>query len=106
MREALTRVKRELGEQAVILGTRTCAPAGLGGLIGRSGVEITAATPDEANPPRHEATPPPPQGASPPALPEHIYPYYQKLVQNEVAQELAARVARQGLGQHLTHQRQ
>ena len=48
MREALTRVKRELGEQAVILGTRGVAEGPLGNLLGRAGVEITATVPDAA----------------------------------------------------------
>jgi flagellar biosynthesis protein FlhF len=110
MREALERVKRELGPDAVILGTRSL-PAG--GLRRREQVEITAApaaTPSPAprlagrNAPRpptpelpqhrplvRESVLAPPQ----PELPQHLYPYYVQLVQNEVAEEIAARLVRQ-----------
>ncbi len=91
MPEALARVKRELGSQAVILGTRTCPPKGIGALIGRSVVEVTAAPPQEV-----KSRPAQPlQSASAPPLPEHAYPYYRKLVEGEVAERLAVRLARQ-----------
>lgn len=93
MPEALALVKRELGESAVILGTRSCSRAGLGSLIGRSGVEITAAPPDAVNPRRQQLLPVR-QESQRPGVPEQVYPYYQKLVQSEVAQELASRLAR------------
>ncbi len=93
MREALTRVKRELGEDAVILGTRSCSRAGIGGLIRREGVEITAAPPGAgSSPPRRAESAR--EEAKPPTLPKHVYHYYQRLVENEVAGELALRLVR------------
>jgi flagellar biosynthesis protein FlhF len=80
MPEALAQVKRELGDQAVILGTRSCPPKGIGALIGRAPVEITAAPPEAA--------------ATTPALPEYVYPYYRKLVASEVTEQVALRLAR------------
>lgn len=44
MPEALARVKRDIGPDAVILGTRTLPAGGLGGLVGRQCVEITVST--------------------------------------------------------------
>jgi flagellar biosynthesis protein FlhF len=115
MREALARVKREFGDDAVILGTRSCARAGISGLLGRPGVEITAAPAGAAaslragtegrrqegtEAPRHEGTEegvPIPNRQSlvaPPSLPKHVYHYYRQLVENEVADELALRLVR------------
>ena len=94
MREALERVKRELGAEAVILGTRSMSAGGVGGLVGRQRVEITAAPPDvPACAPRIAGPTPPRHG--PPALPENLYPYYVQLVQSEVAEELAVRLVRE-----------
>jgi flagellar biosynthesis protein FlhF len=93
MPEALARVKRELGDQAVILGTRSCPSKGIGALTGRFPVEITAA-PSEAvsvSPPRVRAAP---SAAGPPAVPQHVGPFYRKLVEKEVAEQLALRLAR------------
>ena len=94
MPEALAQVKRELGDQAVILGTRSCPPKGIGALTGRSLVEITAALPVAAafSPPQVRAARP---AAGPAALPAYVYPHYRKLVENEVAEQLALRLARQ-----------
>jgi flagellar biosynthesis protein FlhF len=94
MPEALAQVKRELGDQAVILGTRSCPGKGIGALTGRSRVEITAAPPAAAafSPPQVRAAGP---AAGPAALPAYVYPYYRKLVENEVAEQLALRLARQ-----------
>jgi len=94
MREALTRVKHELGDHAVILGTRSCPRAGVAGLIGRSGVEITAAPPDAARSPLRPMVPAR-QYAGSAGLPEYVYACYRKLVENQVAEQLAARLARQ-----------
>lgn len=96
MREALALVKRDLGDDAVILGTRSCPRGPMGNLLGRSAVEITAARPDAVNvPPRRTSPPSPPSPGRPPVLPEQVYPYYQQLVENEVAEQLALRLARQ-----------
>ena len=163
MREALLLVKRELGEEAVILGTRSFTRSGLGGLIGKAGVEITAAQADDTTPaPRIAASaspigarsvtartradeagygprvstarepigarPVPPHSrrdeaeikpftrkgggpsvadmtpsgprpkrrtSTPPMLPEEVFPYYSELIQNEVGEHLARRLARQ-----------
>jgi len=103
MREALERVKSALGPDAVILGTRSLPAPGLGGLAGRQRVEITAAPPGLATPaPRVRrrraetaSAAAPAAQAETPALPQHLYPYYVQLVQNEVAAELAARLVRQ-----------
>jgi flagellar biosynthesis protein FlhF len=119
MREALELVKRELGSDAVILGTRTLPPAGLGALAKRQRVEITAAPPSLSTPaPRLKdpgtkapavvsavttstapAPEPPPAPATPdpPALPPHLYPYYVQLVQNEVANDLATQLVKQAV---------
>ena len=94
MPEALAMVKRELGDQAVILGTRSCPPKGVGALLGKPGVEITAAVggATHAIPPRID----PSRGnGRPPALPEHVHAYFQKLVEHEVAERLALRLAKQ-----------
>jgi flagellar biosynthesis protein FlhF len=94
MREALARVKRDLGADAVILGTRSLPAGGVGGLVGRERVEITAAAPETpARGPRiangtRRATGVPP-------LPEDVYPYYVQLVRSEVAEELALRVVQE-----------
>jgi flagellar biosynthesis protein FlhF len=105
MREALEQVKRDLGPDAVILGTRTLPARGLGGLAGRERVEITAAPPGLYTPAPRLRAPiplPPREGAgggssgAPPApkpqLPQHLYPYYVQLVQSEVAEDLAAQL--------------
>ncbi|MFQ5828959.1 MAG: flagellar biosynthesis protein FlhF [Candidatus Methylomirabilia bacterium] len=44
--EALAAVRRELGENAVLLHTKTLAPSGVSRLFGRSRVEVLAATDD------------------------------------------------------------
>lgn len=122
-REALELVKRELGPDAVILGTRTLTAGGLAGLAGRRQVEITAAPADLASPaPRLRAAAPAPKlrkNVVPPAtrpsdsdacgsatgrssdeasrigIPPALYPCYVELVQQEVAEEIAARLVRQ-----------
>lgn len=50
MPEALAAVKRELGPDAIILGTRTLPTDGLAGLLTRERVEIRAAPPGLASP--------------------------------------------------------
>lgn len=115
MPEALAAVKRALGPDAVILGTRTLPAEGLAGLTRKNRVEVTAAPPGAAAPaPRLKSSAPPPaarqpQGSTPvpvastappptaasPALPEHLCRYYVQLVQNDVAEELAERLVRQ-----------
>ena len=94
MHEALALVKRELGQQAVILGTRSSPRAGLGGLVGRSFVEITAVpadTPGVRAPRVSQAR----CGTAAPALPGDVLPYYQRLVEQEVAEELATRLVQE-----------
>lgn len=99
MREALERVKRELGPEAVILGTRTLPTTGLGILAGRRRVEIAAAPADLNTPAprvrRAVAAPPTPTGPEARPWPEDLEPYYVELVQNEVAEEIAAQLVRQ-----------
>lgn len=105
MHEALARVKRELGSDAVILGTRTLEPRGLGMLVGPTRVEITAAPGDAAlAPPRlhkparaHAAARQPAAGDLAAARNEDVHPLYLKLVRNEVAQELALRLAQEAV---------
>jgi flagellar biosynthesis protein FlhF len=168
MPEALALVKRELGPEAVILGTRTLPAHGLSRLVGRDQVEITAALETALAPttrampkaagatPRAGAMPKPAlraracpteqavqklEGARagqrepetqkpkpetqtpkletqlsevktrpqtcpapkpetldsslepvPPTIPEEVYPYYVRLVQQELGRELAQRV--------------
>ena len=50
MKEALLEVKKDLGQDAVILGTRTVRDKGLFGLFGKPVVEVTAAQKGEASP--------------------------------------------------------
>lgn len=57
MNEALAEVKRELGEDAVILQSRKLDKSSLLSLGGKSVVEVTAATPDRHPPPPREAKP-------------------------------------------------
>jgi flagellar biosynthesis protein FlhF len=90
MPEALALVKRELGEDALILGTRSCARNGLGGLVGATGVEITA-TVGETEPARTPVF----ATAGRLAQSDGVCRYYEHLVRNEVADELARRVADQ-----------
>ena len=102
MREALERVKRELGPDAIILGTRSLPASGLRGLAGRQRVEITAAPPTLPSPAprlRPEAADRPVAQRAKPSAPDakvrlspQLYPYYVQLVQNEVAEELAAQL--------------
>jgi len=105
MRDALELVKRDLGPDAVILGTRTVSRGGVGKLAGRQSVEISAAPPGMATPApragRPRKSPPPAEPdrtartqPKEPRLPEHLYPYYVQLVQNEVAEELAEKLLR------------
>lgn len=47
MQEAMERVKRELGPDAVIIGSKTLRSGGLFGLFGKSKVEVTAAVDPE-----------------------------------------------------------
>jgi flagellar biosynthesis protein FlhF len=109
MREALAAVKRALGADAVILGTRTVPGGGLKRLLGQSQVEIDAvrgsargsastARPREAErrsqqPLRRAArsAAPVPRAAS---MPDDLHALYVELVQNEVAEELAQRIVR------------
>lgn len=131
MREALELVKRELGPDAVILGTRHASAEGFGARLRRARVEVTAAPPGLASPaPRVGGATPaaggvggksaerPAAGAagglsasvdtsnaslSPadlaagalPPVPRPLYPLYVRLVENEVAEELAAQLTRQ-----------
>ena len=109
MREALDKVKAELGADAVIHATRR-----LSSHHGAAVFEVTAAstTPSapqaiakkgDSNPSgpvqpwnfptlgaAQSATPP--QTCQPPAVPDPVYPYYLQLVQNEVAERLAAEI--------------
>jgi flagellar biosynthesis protein FlhF len=94
MRDALERVKRELGPDAVILGTRTVSGAGLRG----QRVEITASPPGLVSPaPRATPAPPGPVASrsaphGPGSMPGPLYPHYVELVQQEVAEDLAAQI--------------
>jgi flagellar biosynthesis protein FlhF len=114
MPDALALVKRELGPDAVILGTRTLTSS-LGRIVGRERVEITASAGAAARPAvataaaapvrtgQSSAKPAAPlPGRSenreelpknPPQLPESVYPYYVSLVRSEVEASLAERVA-------------
>lgn len=103
MPEALATVKRELGPDAVILGTRQLPPTGALGWARRMRVEITAARGETASPaPRTArvagappaAAPAEPVTPPPPRLPEALYPYYLKLVQQQVSAELAELVVK------------
>lgn len=97
MPEALAQVKRAFGADAVILGTRAIKPDGIGRLVRREWVEITA-SPDRA--PRATPRPAPerPSPERPVALPEHVHRYYRQLVENDVAHEIAERLTRATLG--------
>ncbi len=117
MPEALAQVKRELGEDAVILGTRSCPAGAIGNLVGRRGVEITAAAPDAPGVrgprvrtqrrARRQATGRVATGSAAAAVsravvvakrdaaPGGIDPFYEQLVRHEVAEEIARRLAQQ-----------
>jgi flagellar biosynthesis protein FlhF len=102
MPAALARVKKELGPDAVILGTRTLRGDGVGRLIGAATVEITAAPgttpmagaadrparPGAAEPAQ---TPAPNPSPAPPVSPA-LRAYYIDLLQKEVAAEIAERL--------------
>ena len=107
MAEALALVKRELGPEAVILGTRDLAGERLPPWARKLRVEISAAPPGVASPaPRLRAArrppaaepapdPPPATGVPPrPDVPEQLYPYYVELIKREVAHELAEHLLR------------
>lgn len=114
MREALDKVKLELGADAVILGTRSMPRAGLSGIVQRERFEITAvpATPKAA--PRAPRERPSPSRSAPraaysrparpdagatgvPAIPELVLPYFQELVQKEVGEDLARRIVQRAM---------
>jgi flagellar biosynthesis protein FlhF len=120
MPEALAAVKRELGADAVILGTRTLPSSRGPGFARRDRVEITAAPPQthspapRVSPPpsaaRRAAPPPPPDTpqappppprptAARPDLPQHLCRYYVELIQQNVAESLAERLVRDAAGQ-------
>jgi flagellar biosynthesis protein FlhF len=103
MPEALALVKRELGPDALILGTRTLPAGGLAGLAGREQVEITATRPDgpkpSPDPGRKSGTD---VVARPPDVSPLIYPYYVRLVQNEVAADLARQLVEQAASRAAT----
>lgn len=116
MPEALAMVKRELGPDAIILGTRTLT-SGLGRIVGRERVEITAAAGKAAQaqakpaavplpetllrqaarpaspPPADREIPAQPQ-KTPSTVPELVYSYYVSLVRSEVEASLAERVVK------------
>jgi len=114
MADALAKVKKTFGADAVILGTRSLG-SGLDRLVGRPTVEITAAPPDtvtvapRVRPAPVAPTPPAPAtpvAATAPAtapsaqiaasdLPPHLEPLYLQLVQQEVGAELARRLVAQ-----------
>lgn len=120
VREALEQVKQSLGPDAVILGTRSVASDGLGGLLGATRVEISAAPAGsgargpQLKPPaaggsgprrlRDDAPRPTAAGPAPIAptpartpderIPSALYAHYLRLTQNEVADELAAEIVR------------
>jgi len=98
MPEALALVKREFGSEAIILGTRTTDPHGIGKLMGKRRVEITAAEPRggasrqtaaAATRGSHRAA----ANSACPSLAERAYPHFLELVRGEVADRLAARLA-------------
>jgi flagellar biosynthesis protein FlhF len=104
MRDALGLVKREFGTDAVILGTRTIEPGGLGGLAGRGRVEITAAPGKPRPAPLPSTSPAAPAAAATvreprPDIPAALYPHYVRLVQNQVAADLAADLIRRAAAQ-------
>ncbi|MCA9244667.1 MAG: AAA family ATPase [Phycisphaerales bacterium] len=90
MPEALARVKRELGADAVILGTRSLPPRA-GGLLGSGGFEITAAPHGATGEQRGAVAKPADTGGR---LTPELQMYYTRLVEQEVADELAMRIVR------------
>ncbi len=90
--EALALVKREMGGDAVILGTRTLSPQGFGRLVGRPQVEITAGPADALPPGTHLAARK--RGARQKAAPrEALGEYYTRLVAKSVSEDIARRLA-------------
>ncbi len=94
MPEALAAVKREMGPEAVILGTRSVTPQGLRGLVARRYVEITAGSPDDARLPPRAAR----RDDELDGVPESVRPYYTRLVANSVSKEIARRLASETAG--------
>lgn len=126
MAEALSQVKRKLGPDAVILGTRTVREGGLGGLVGPV-IEITAAPacalntnprtkPNNTNtrppaPPQADRAAPPntetqpytdPQRHANPPRHTHLDHLRTQLATAEVGDELAQRLLRE-LAQRVPH---
>ena len=107
---ALALVKRAFGPDAVILGTRTIEGTRFGGVLGRGRVEITAAA-SHTLPPRvqHSMVPPATAPAakkpgsaataqpSNAAIAAELRPYYQRLIEHEVAHDLAERILQDAL---------
>lgn len=125
MPEALAAVKRELGPDAVILGTRALPATALQALARRQQVEIIAAPPGAHSPrvtlptrhsersaesgrairhsersegsspprgkPRALSAAPPSTPAAPTVAPD-LYPHFVRLVQNDVAEDIARRL--------------
>lgn len=95
MHEALSLVKKTLGSEAVILGTRSVKPTGIGGALRRDEVEISAAPPSvevaSAGPSKRvaAASPPPPRESR---APDVVQRFYTRLVRNEVGTQLARRL--------------
>lgn len=108
---ALAKVKKAFGPDAVILGTRTIAPAGLSGLVRRSRVEITAVPPGAGIASAKPAPAQAPRSATIIAARQDVPPlrpaperhrdkkaaaaqdkYVAELVANELAEDLARRI--------------
>lgn len=88
---ALAKVKKTFGAEAVILGTRTVAPTGVSGLLSRKRVEITAGPPGVVKVGRRDTSTAvkisSPEGGS-----SALNAFYQDMVANEVAEDLAQQV--------------
>lgn len=114
MREALEAVKRELGPNAVILGTRMLPAAGIGVLAGREMAEISAAPADASvqgpriSPRQKRSESRPKSGDNGKSrsvstetpqkmqeVPQHLYPHYVRLVESEVTEEIASSLVRE-----------
>lgn len=95
MHEALAIVKREMGPDAVILGTRSLDRGGLGRLVGGQRVEITAAPADEAPvAPRVAGLKSASRDGMPSGLTGDARTHYTKLIQSAVAADIAERIVR------------
>lgn len=88
MPEALAKVKQALGSDAVILHTRTYPRRKIPGTPARNLVEVTAAASLDAVPQSHPRT----REAPAPSNPDALFDVYRRLIESDVAHEIAGQL--------------